>query len=103
MSSPSNLITVLCILLTICGAIQNSSPIAKSPKPLKKTIFLTRATVRTVDGDGATKHVEFGVGGTEDLGFEYGQQQLGSRVPLAVICMLSPDVIRMKGEKCLVG
>ena len=61
MSSLSNLITVLCVLLTICGAIQNSSPIAKSLKLLKKTIFLTRATVHKVDGDGATKHVEFGV------------------------------------------
>ncbi len=59
--------------------------------------------MRKVDGDGATKHVEFGVGGAEDLGFEYGQQQLSSRVSLAVICMLSPDVIHMKGEECLVG
>lgn len=29
--------------------------------------------------------------------------QLGSKVPLAVICMLPPDVVRMKGEECLVG
>jgi len=29
--------------------------------------------------------------------------ELGSKVPLAVICMLPPDVVRMKGEECLVG
>ena len=41
--------------------------------------------------------------GAEDWGFEHDEIRLGSRVPLAVICMLSPDVVRMKGEECLVG
>jgi hypothetical protein len=29
--------------------------------------------------------------------------KLGSKVPLAVICVLPPDVVRVKGEECLVG
>jgi hypothetical protein len=29
--------------------------------------------------------------------------ELGSKVPLAVICVQPPDVIQLKGEECLVG
>ena len=29
--------------------------------------------------------------------------ELGSKVPLVVICVQPPDVIRMKCEECLVG
>ena len=29
--------------------------------------------------------------------------ELGSKVPLAVICVQPPDVIHLKGEECLVG
>jgi hypothetical protein len=29
--------------------------------------------------------------------------KLGSKVPLAVICVLAPDVVRVEGEECLVG
>ncbi len=29
--------------------------------------------------------------------------KLGSKVPLAVVCVLPPDVVRMKREECLVG
>jgi len=29
--------------------------------------------------------------------------KLGSKVPLAVICVLAPDVVRVKDEECLVG
>jgi hypothetical protein len=29
--------------------------------------------------------------------------KLGSKVPLAVICVLAPDVVRVKSEECLVG
>ena len=29
--------------------------------------------------------------------------KLGSKVPLAVICVLAPDVVRVEGKECLVG
>jgi hypothetical protein len=29
--------------------------------------------------------------------------QLGGKVPLAIICVLAPDIIRVEGEECLIG
>ena len=36
-------------------------------------------------------------------GAEIVKIKLGSKVPLAVICVLAPDVVCMKREECLVG
>ena len=73
---------VHCLMPTFEGASQGCLRMAAATAPLRAEVLKTWVLSMT---DGIV------------------EIELGSKVPLAVICVQPPDVIHMRCEKCLVG